>query len=75
LKVKGSGSSGGDISILLFCLLEVEQAIYPKWDTVRETSFLIKCVSGRKNRFISTNPAGLPGGPPTLSASIIACIC
>lgn len=34
------------------------------------TSFLRKCVLGRKNCFISTNPSGLPGGPPTLSTSI-----
>lgn len=34
------------------------------------TSFLRKCVLGRKNCFISTNPSGLPGRPPTLSTSI-----
>lgn len=35
-----------------------------------ENSFLVKCVLGRKICFISANPAGLPGGPPTVSTSV-----
>lgn len=57
-----------------YCLLEPEQTEYILNGIQPETSFLKKCVLGRKNCFISTNPAGLPGGPPTLSASI-AFIC
>lgn len=58
------------ISFLLFCLMEPEQTKYILSWIQPESSFLIKCVLGRKSCFISTNPAGLPGGPPTLSTSI-----
>lgn len=74
LKPKGKKTQRGIISFLLFCLLEPEQTAYILNWIQPETSFLIKCVLGRKNCFISTNPAGLPGGPPTLSTSI-AFIC
>lgn len=71
---KNKHTQTGIISFLLFCLLEPEQTeCILNW-IQPETRFLIKCVLGRKNCFISTNPAGLPGGPPTLSTSI-AFIC
>ena len=74
LKLKEKTKQMRIISFLLFYLPEWEQTEYILSGLQPETRFLIKCVLGRKICFISTNPAGLPGGPPTLSTSI-AFIC